>query len=197
MFLLHSYCTPTITYLLMENKTIAVFVFSFLFMIHCVGIQCLSGEISSFLSLLHAVPSCPSARKDISLRVSTKMCINIPHISPLSLAVSREGRPQEVNEWSRCLARAVCQPSPWYPKTNGLPVALNATFFSKGSGAELTHLKEHISQLHCLYAFCLGFSVFILRTTEIFFFFLTADWLWYRLVIYSLLPVTNILFCFS
>lgn len=123
--ILQLYNTVTITYLL----TIAVFVFSFLFMIHYVGIQCLSGEISSFLSLLHAVPSCPSARKDISLRVSTKMCINIPHISPLSLAVSGEGRPQEVNEWSRCLAQAKCQPSPWYPKTNGLPVALNATFF--------------------------------------------------------------------
>lgn len=80
-------------YLIMGNKTLDVFVFSLLSMIHCVGIQCLSGEISSFLSLLHAVPSCTSARKDISLRVSTKMCINISHIPPLSLAVSREGRP--------------------------------------------------------------------------------------------------------
>lgn len=145
--------------------------FSFVFMIHCVGIQYLSGEISSFLSLLHAVPSCTSARKDISLRVSTKMCINIPHISSLSLAVSREDRPQEVNEWSLCSAWAECQPSPWYPITNGLPVALNATFFSKGSQAELTHLKERISRLHCLYSFSLGLSVFSLITTEISFYF--------------------------
>lgn len=140
---------------------------SSLFMMHRVGIHCLSGEISSFLSLLHAVPSCTCARKDISLRVSTKMCINIPHISPLSPAVSREGWSLEVNEWSRCLARAECQPSPWYPKTNGLPVALNATFFSKGSEAELTHLKERTSWLHCLYAFCLGISDFSLISAEI------------------------------
>lgn len=149
--------TTTIKYLIMRNKTVAVFVFSFLFMIDCVGIQCLSGEISSFLSFLHAVPSCTRARKDISLRVSTKMCINTPHISPLSQAVSREGRPQEVNEWSRCLARAECQLSPWYPKTNGFPVALNATFLfflSKDSGADQTYLKEYISQLRYSYAFC-------------------------------------------
>lgn len=117
-------------------------------------IHCLSGEISSFLSLLHAVPACTSSRKDISLRVSTKMCINISHIPPLSLAVSREGRPEEVNEWFRCWHE--CQPSPWYPKTNGLPVALNATFFSKGIGAELTHLKDCT-----VYHDCIGFMLFV------------------------------------